>query len=158
MKTKYAQLKRMLRGLSANKASSVWRSPLAPPHPHIVSWKIPDICCNFCAPLPQHTWGFNVQMPFSPLSVPVWGSANHGQQLIQPKEKKNTVCSLATGRASQEIPSKNLIMYCLTILFACRPPCRWCNSDEHASSDGLCAAPLSPGSVTHNHWLQPVAL
>lgn len=25
-------------------------------------------------------------------------------------------------------------MYCLTILFACRPPRRRCNSDEHASS------------------------
>lgn len=75
-------------------------------------------------------------MPFSPLSVPVWGSASHSQQLIQSK-KKNTVRSLATGIALQEIPNKNLIMYCLTILFACRPPRRLCNSDEHTPSDGL---------------------
>lgn len=53
---------------------------------------------------------------------------------INTAEEENTVHSLATGIASQEIPNKNLIMYCLTILFACRPPRRRCNSDEHASS------------------------
>lgn len=48
-------------------------------------------------------------------------------------------------------------MYCLAILFACRPPHRRCNSDELHLMVGLCAAPLSLESVTHNHWLQPVA-
>lgn len=50
MRTKYAQLERMLQSLSQRTKPAQSGAFLALPHPHIISWKIPNICCNFCVP------------------------------------------------------------------------------------------------------------
>lgn len=55
MLPKYVQCTGMQRGAlgERNKDSTVSGSlSLSPvlPHPHIISWKIPDICCNFFLP------------------------------------------------------------------------------------------------------------
>ena len=67
-------------------------------------------------------------------------------------EEKNTVLSLATGTASQEIPNKNLIMHCLAMLFACRPPCRQCKSDVQAS----CRRPVRRTTAPWARHTQPL--
>lgn len=51
------------------KAQSDSFSP-ALPHPHIISWKIPDICCNFFFFLLWYRQGFNIQMPLDPAMYP----------------------------------------------------------------------------------------
>ncbi len=72
---KYAQCTGMQHGAlgKRNKDSTVSGS-LSPvlPHPHIISWKIPDICCNFFSFFSSSSscrcWyrrGFNIQMPVS---------------------------------------------------------------------------------------------
>ena len=60
---------------------------LFPLHYHIctlLAGKFLIYAVIFVPPTPQYTQSFNAQMPFSPISVRVWGSASHGQQLIQP--------------------------------------------------------------------------
>lgn len=134
MKTKYAQLKRMLQGpVSANKASSVW---CFPSHGHIHTSLAGKFLISAVIVVPPHlsTLGALMSRCHFPPYLSPFGA------LPTTVKEKNTVRSLATGIALQEIPNKNLIMYCLTILFACRPPRRRCNSDEHTPSDGLWAA------------------
>lgn len=48
---KYAELTGMLYGARSEQTKRVQSASLSPvlPHPHIISWKIPDICCNFFA-------------------------------------------------------------------------------------------------------------
>lgn len=57
---KYVQCTGMQHGAlgERNKDSTVSGS-LSPvlPHPHIISWKIPDICCNFFSPPPFFSLG-----------------------------------------------------------------------------------------------------
>ena len=60
---------------------------LFPSHYHIrtsLAEKFLIYAVIFVPHIPQYTQSFNVQMPFSLISVRVWGSASHGQQLIQP--------------------------------------------------------------------------
>lgn len=69
---KYAQHTGMQRGaLSERNKDSTVSGSLSPvlPHPHIISWKIPDICCNFSLFSSSSScccWyrqGFNIQIP-----------------------------------------------------------------------------------------------
>ena len=65
---------------------------LFPSHYHIrtsLAGKLLIYAVIFVPPTPQYTQSFNAQMPFSPISVRVWGSASHGQQLIQPNYNTN---------------------------------------------------------------------
>lgn len=46
---KYAELTGMLYGALSERTKKAQSDSFSPalPHPHIISWKIPDICCNF---------------------------------------------------------------------------------------------------------------
>ncbi len=52
---KYAELTGMLYGALSERTKKAQSDSFSPalPHPHIITWKIPDICCNFFFALVQ---------------------------------------------------------------------------------------------------------
>ncbi len=64
---KYAELTGMLYGALSERTKKAQSDSFSPalPHPHIISRKIPDICCNFFL-----LWYRQGQMPFDPATYP----------------------------------------------------------------------------------------
>lgn len=113
--------------LGANKESTVRLFSPALPHPHIISWKIPDICCNFFAL--WYRQAFNIQMPLDPATQPPLdslffpiGPQPAARQQIPPT-RSGSKGSILSGRlakeVTQEIPNKTLPVHCATPLFVC---------------------------------------
>lgn len=120
---KYAQRTGMQHGAlcERNKDSTVSGS-LSPvlPHPHIISWKIPDICCNFFSFFSSSSsscrcWyrqGFNIQMPVrvcvctctmhtlisTPFSQPGTLPKDHRQLIYWIAEECVCFCGAHTGK------------------------------------------------------------
>lgn len=112
------------------KAQSDSFSP-ALPHPHIISWKIPDICCNFffffcsgtgkalisrCHWILQRT-PKSVRPDFPSWPAAIGLSTNNTDKVRE--QGFSALCGPLAKEVTQEIPNKTLPVHGILPLFVC---------------------------------------